>query len=1148
MRNILYFVFLVVLTSSVIYFRAQHLQIVTQAIAQSAPEANSCNKVGNNLATMFAGSNPSYTEAQFTLALYSGNEKTSDIAAIINNSPNTVIVRLGISTDNIGPPADVYIQFLNDLLAQTTKPFIATAGHNEPNCAENVPLDKELAYMRAVTSAISDPRLTFITGQFDFYCGDSGLLEGSDYEAESVFRDAYLRAMLTDPQIHVSGVAFPYYITPGTYTGQYTYDYTMKYIQMVHAINPSLDIYITESGPFLESEDSLYEFIKAVSLLVAEPSVKGILLFNALGLNKSPAFNFTAPFWNPACREALRTICTDVEATYKICSTGLPPEYYLYPIEGLNTGDQSTIYSSLAQQGYEVQCTTPTTEVKAVEGGNLQAFLDSLPSDQAVFSFPDVNLKHDYKSVKVPLFRNATSNVSSLDSIENYFGFLDSNTDGTTDNTVNTGVAYALLGTQQQCQQQVSLLNTIKSMCSKLDDPEYCGLYQPIPDTQYTTKSLQAEWENVSKKNFSCSEIAAGWQENYSTDYSLSEANFKELNKALQNTPLYLSGAYRLAFLVLATEQVPNDTFGGLFEFLSRDNLSSDTRYDIKVIAFRVPDVGTNKDSESVEDGGFMYRDPLQLTRDVLLQTDVGLAQQVEEAARRAELVSAPDIGSGDEQLKCADQKACQDPLVKSLVQMIGKSGKTCEISKDELKYENATDIQSSGDLKSSPSRTFVPNFDLIKNLLKKPGETTSKPQEAEFEFMSTVTVTRQNGASGQSKVKAYLIYPYGAELQSIEDTLIGHYLGVDQIEALAASPPPALTNYFKLQNVETSMSDAEQVRRYLDPAKLAAGCIQTTPTAPFVNAGSCYSEYRLALKNEATDAEPRILGGRLSYIIRGIQSSIGQVDKQFNTYVRSCRTLEDYLLQRCDGKPSDEKDKSDKSDYLSTEVVDTSNCQNLPRIDGGPRNIPYSDIMCTTGHSNGLPAFEYTDLYSIPNWNNSSDPVRGSSDVSEICNDALYTFVACTNGSGLTQDGKTRQGVAPSLIAHRVDENGNFTPDGSQTACEYVVRKAQESGGVSPRLALAMWGEESGFSAFTTDDSGEDFGVISVGSSRSTNSLASQVDTFIATVMNRSNYLELLLKYSGEVDKSETPPVLFCNNRDFPARLQAFYTYLGTD
>ena len=92
---------------------------------------------------------------------------------------------------------------------------------------------------------------------------------------------------------------------------------------------------------------------------------------------------------------------------------------------------------------------------------------------------------------------------------------------------------------------------------------------------------------------------------------------------------------------------------------------------------------------------------------------------------------------------------------------------------------------------------------------------------------------------------------------------------------------------------------------------------------------------------------------------------------------------------------------------------------------------------------------------------------------------------------------------------------------------------------GVSPRLALAMWGEESGFSHYRVPD----LGVIS----QPAQDLKAQVEGFANTVLSYNSYQDFLEAYSGEERGEGDPsPNQFCNNLWFPARLKVYYDYLG--
>lgn len=216
--------------------------------------------------------------------------------------------------------------------------------------------------------------------------------------------------------------------------------------------------------------------------------------------------------------------------------------------------------------------------------------------------------------------------------------------------------------------------------------------------------------------------------------------------------------------------------------------------------------------------------------------------------------------------------------------------------------------------------------------------------------------------------------------------------------------------------------------------------------------------------------------------------------------------------------------------DYMEEEVA-RCNTSSGGMTPGNGIPIQDSSYICKTGEgyaaSVGKPASLYTPILDIPSWQSGSDGGTG------LCTENLYSKVACSYRPA-------RGTPKVSLIAHRVDSSGKFSRTGTMTACEYVVQQAQAKN-VSPRLALAMWGEESGFGAYATDKDGQDFGVISQGSSRATGTINGQLQAFLNTVKsNASNgYLGFLRRYSGE---RTADPNNFCNNKFFPYRLKDFY------
>ncbi|HSW89449.1 MAG TPA: hypothetical protein VLH19_01095 [Patescibacteria group bacterium] len=199
----------------------------------------------------------------------------------------------------------------------------------------------------------------------------------------------------------------------------------------------------------------------------------------------------------------------------------------------------------------------------------------------------------------------------------------------------------------------------------------------------------------------------------------------------------------------------------------------------------------------------------------------------------------------------------------------------------------------------------------------------------------------------------------------------------------------------------------------------------------------------------------------------------------------------------------------------------------------GGGIPLVYSSYQCSSSDPTDLasrfsaPPADVPDL-TIPEWKNGTDGTAA------ICNEDFYSFVACTYSPA-------RKAPYPALIAHKVDSSGKFDPNGTMTACQYVVQQAKAEG-VSPRFALSMWGEESGFSSYASKTDGNDFGVVSIPPSRQSGTIASQLSAFLNTCNSHSTYQSFMRDYSGEITPDQND---FCNNKYFPYRIKDFYNYI---
>lgn len=324
--------------------------------AQSSTSNQVCAPVGNHLAQTFPVSLSSdkaqeIYEGPYMLAIINGQEDVAGAVTAINNFQGTVIIRVGASTNSLGPEASDFARMINEVASQTgDKNFIVTATHNEPNgqeapaicrralsalgdsavnticgaSAQNVSawnqmisevLTYEMNFARTVinqTDSQYKPRIKFITGQIDTYFNSSAEIDNSNAQE-------FIEGLTTIPEIE--GVAIPLYTTinfQGDDGGaKERYD---KFARLIR--DRGREIHITESGPF---EDANYtstfeEYLRAVqAVLTSTIPPNSLLLFNSHGINPDPNFRYTQPFWNRHCRQALRDRCMDTEHVLAMC-------------------------------------------------------------------------------------------------------------------------------------------------------------------------------------------------------------------------------------------------------------------------------------------------------------------------------------------------------------------------------------------------------------------------------------------------------------------------------------------------------------------------------------------------------------------------------------------------------------------------------------------------------------------------------------------------------------------------------------------------------------------------------------------------------------------------------------------------------------
>lgn len=934
-------------------------QVSAQSPTPGSTGAGKCSIIGNNLAVPF-GSGGNYNEAKYTLALLTGHESVSHIAALINGSSSTVIVRLGAGGGALGPQdPNEYANMLRQVSeAVGGKHFVATAGQNEANCSdqEYMPVDDLVNYSKVVGERTGDLNMTLITGQIDHYCGNPARPRP----------EVYISRLVAEVP-NLEGLALPFYITPGTPNAQSTVDYFKNY-----ANSTSLPVYVTESGPYLAN--SMAEFTKAVPMVLAEvPQIEAFLLFNSQGINPDGNFTYTRPFWNPACREAFRTQCTDPEEVLRICGQAMPQDdYYIYKIDGL---DQSTgaspqdravgIFHDLVDQGYQAHCSVPTMTMSGERGGDYSRLMELIRDGRAlppgVYDIT-TTISYNAETAQVPLWRRLPgTEPGPKTSLEDYFGYKPKQGNDAIGEEIAAGVAYWNLEPVAQCTLQVSILETIDKMCQQLTQPTACALYQKLNNSSYTTQTLLPAFKSMNK---SCYQV-------FHDSQNLT-ADEQTIVKALSEVPLYLDKAYRMAFLVISAE-IEQDKRGfnppEFFNFFTSTNPGTGTsKHEVRVIAFKIPDVATNK-----ERGEIYYDDPISISRNTWQSADYQENRIKAQEDEKIAFKNKPPLGT---RVTCPDP-ICNDPLTKALVDIINRTedpqvGNSCKVSAESLGSDPSSQIYDYGSLYSEnpgetsktvdgepkapfAGQTFKQSLNMVKDLFMNPPEQQENPQRASFDFLSKLDIKIENHGPG-ADVNAYLVYPMGYELEDVEKTIVAIFSPEEDLEdhKSAVNEKP----YFSIDGLDAEVNSQRETYSFGDAG---VDCPPPDPETGVVP--PCTKRVDISVAAGSNDRAPRILGGRLGHLIRSVEKSLFHEESDFWNFIDSCKTTEEFLTGRCGGRR--EESRASASNPSTTDTGGTGTCVPVPRgpcsvenlktyLGGDERKATIASIICNR-ESRGL-------------------------------------------------------------------------------------------------------------------------------------------------------------------------------------------------
>lgn len=607
------------------------------------------------------------------------------------------------------------------------------------------------------------------------------------------------------------------------------------------------------------------------------------------------------------------------------CSASDPSDYFLYPIPGAIEQDRDLFYQSLERQGYEARCTSPVIMVNS--------FVSSI--SEQLYSQVDVNNAYvsnefdkiiDLGSARVPLWRqDGFMSLSIINSIETLFGYRGATqlAGESIHPSLSDAPIYRRTTPKQQCQLQLDMLQTVEKMCDKLADPSNCALDIAIENSPFTARSLLREVRDSIGGDLSgetCSQIIR----------ELDRGD--PLRVGLNYTPLFLPNAYRLGFLVLSAELKGDGSqwgTGSPFKFLrGTDELNTHLpKNEVRVFAFKIPDVATNKDPDS----DIFYRDALEQTSYSTLTVDQ--IRQVEEGYR--ELLEFEDYQM---RINCdnpPNSKYCgESALVQAIVDFVNRKlqdpHEHCDLLPKDLPYETVQELFSSAGLPESEGRVHnnPPEGDIVTRLKEQwigqnaplsddPNEGGSLPWP--FRFLSIGDAKTEGGGApvhdgweNMMKIRSYMILPLGYKLHHIENALMGQFFTTSQIEvmnqAFADTNNTNFVEFLKLSdtgqairgNPGQTVSASGVFPVNFDYDTIPPNCrnISGNETGPGWIA--CQETIRNTIEADMSDIEPRIPGGRLATIVRQMQLSINQLFDPFWDHIEQCETLENMILGRC--------------------------------------------------------------------------------------------------------------------------------------------------------------------------------------------------------------------------------------------------------
>lgn len=638
------------------------------------------------------------------------------------------------------------------------------------------------------------------------------------------------------------------------------------------------------------------------------------------------------------------------------------------------------------------------------------------------------------------------------------------------------GPFYKLASTQMQCQAVSEILKATVNLCREWsqrtgEDIATCALYtKGVSGTGKTMGSIIGEVPDSKNDVGKFSDFCSSYFADQANDGEVSPTNQRIFND-MMSVDLYMETAYRPAFLVMVTKVDTQDLSPGNPSQKVKVNRNDDqpvnpqTEQLVDFLVYHVPatltdtsfgldygnadddytysNIGPNQSGKSANNSE--YSDVVTKTAQTIATQEFTDKYTEEVELYKKEVkkeIERLDFNYNMRQIKCFEPE-CYEPVRAVLIDYLNamlagslnfKHDTTVQfdLSCDHYPDESST---SDGDVRQYESGNRIgselaPNDtdDGLQDVKSSIGAGGVSLETSQYISDSGV----ENPKYPAIRTKMYNISPHRATPEYVA-TVMNALFTSDQQENQFSEDEGYLTKFQALLGEDLETTDGTtrtyfepQFNEFGQPIYNDQGELVTIPkelkatvqkkSLPGLGAVAVRFEWLAQIFNHSTRAIVQQLFGEGTAMLNCARMV---ANNETNT--------EDFLLNCQNGAGSDTKNNLPDNSYLATEVVQCTGERGITT--GGGNGYVESPRECVTPDSvtgEYGPAGLFTSAIDLSSsWLNASG---GSA--STLCTEEFYKKVVCTF-SPTRANGKSPN---PALIAHKVDENGNFTQGGSIT------------------------------------------------------------------------------------------------------------------